>query len=255
MKPSGRSQWVWGGFGRLAPAGVFFVCIALGDPVAVGAQAVVGQVLDGENGRPIAGASLLLGDRAFTSDERGRFFVDGLAPGPAWLVTQMLGYAARTDSLAVPPEDLLRVVIPMARDPIELEPVAVTIRSRILEMRGFYERQEGGFSGHMFTRRDITDRDPRNMTELIGMLPGVRILQAGIEGPRVVFDRAISLAGRPVCEPSLFLDGVKSQIRIYDLILDPEHLEGVEVYTGAGVPGRYNDPCGAILVWTRVPHR
>ena len=53
--------------------------------------------------------------------------------------------------------------------------------------------------------------------------------------------------------PALFLDGVKSQIQLFDLILDPEHLEGVEVYVGAGVPGKYNDPCGVILIWTRLP--
>jgi hypothetical protein len=47
------------------------------------------------------------------------------------------------------------------------------------------------------------------------------------------------------------MDGVKSGIRLYDMILDPTHVEGIELYVGSAIPGQFNDSCGAVLVWTR----
>jgi len=132
-----------------------------------------------------------------------------------------------------------------------LEPVLVRVRSRILEGRGFYERQSQGYSGIFLSRKNIEERDPRTVTELFDGVPGARLVPGDLDGPQIVFTRAISMRDAGVCRPALFLDGVKSQIRLYDMILDPMHVEGIEIYVGAGVPGRFNDPCGAILFWTR----
>ena len=37
------------------------------------------------------------------------------------------------------------------------------------------------------------------------------------------------------------MDGVKSGIRLYDMILDPTHVEGIELYVGSAIPGQFND--------------
>ena len=49
-------------------------------------------------------------------------------------------------------------------------------------------------------------------------------------------------------EPRIVRNAYK---RLYDMILDPEHVEGIELYVGSAIPGRFNDSCGAVLVWTR----
>ena len=214
---------------------------------------ILGLVIDGESRRGIEGVEVRVGDRMVVSNGRGRFLLEGLHTGSATLVTRLIGYETRRDSIFLPEEEAVDVVIPLARDPVDLAPIRVEVRSHVLERQGFYGRRESGYAGHFITRESLLERNPRDLSELLGPLPGVRLMRSGIAGFMVVFERAISIRGGGLCEPALFLDGVKSQIRIYDTILDPAHVEGVEVYTGATIPGRYNDPCGAVLVWTRVP--
>lgn len=246
-----------------ATATLSLACLAMMRPaLAIEAQTrertpavanVTGVVVDGESRRAIAGAELRLGDRTALSDQHGRFRFQAVEVGTVELRTSMLGYEPRHDPIVLPDHQSVAVVIPLARRPVDVAPIRVEVRSSALMRRGFFERRESGYAGHFFTRADLVERDARNLTGLLGSLPGVRRMPAGIEGDRIVFERATTIAGGGLCEPALFLDGVKSQMRLYDLILDPSHVEGLEVYTGATIPGRYNDPCGAVLVWTRVP--
>ena len=163
------------------------------------------------------------------------------------------GYHPRADTVQVDAGVVVELRIPMTSNPIQLEPIEVRVQSKVLLRRGFYQRRSQGYAGTYISREDVEERAPRDVSELLDGVSGVRVMQNGIEGARVFFQRAISVGTSGVCRPALFLDGVKSQIQLFDLILDPEHLEGVEVYVGAGVPGKYNDPCGVILIWTRIP--
>ncbi|MCA9739672.1 MAG: carboxypeptidase regulatory-like domain-containing protein [Gemmatimonadota bacterium] len=217
---------------------------------------VVGIVFDAGRGpeAPLADAWVQVeGRRPWTfTDTAGAFVLEDLAPGTVVLSVGRVGYTSRTDTLELRDDESLQVSVPLAVEPVELAPLTVTVRSRVLETRGFYLRRAGGSGGVFFTREDVEERRIRDVTELLDGLPGVSVIQDGVSGARVVFRNAVSLRQGGMCDPSLFLDGVKSQIRVYDLILDPAHIEGIEVYRG-GVPGRFNDPCGAVLVWTRVP--
>jgi hypothetical protein len=38
----------------------------------------------------------------------------------------------------------------------------------------------------------------------------------------------------------------------YDMMRAQE-IEGIEVYTGGSAPGKFNDICGTVVIWTRVP--
>lgn len=237
--------------GLLAPA-VLAAAPALGTRAA----RVVGVVFDASGGpsAPLADAWVQVeGRRPWTfTDTAGAFVLEDVTPGTVVLSVGRVGYTSRTDTLEVRDDESLQVSVPLAVEPVELAPLTVTVRSRVLETRGFYLRRAGGSGGVFFTREDVEDRRIRDVTELLDGLPGVSVIQDGVSGARVVFRNAVSLRQGGMCDPSLFLDGVKSQIRVYDLILDPAHIEGIEVYRG-GVPGRFNDPCGAVLVWTRVP--
>ncbi len=214
---------------------------------------VIGVVVDPDSRRGVENVAIHLGPITTLTDDRGRFLLVGLQPGVQVLRSALLGYVERSDTIYIPRDESLEVEIQLTRDPVQLKPIEVTVRSRILERNGFFARRASGYAGHFFTRDDVIERDPRTLTELLRPLPGVRLMRSGIEGDMVVFERAINLRGGGLCQPALFLDGVRSQIRMYDAILDPSHVEGIEVYTGAASPGRYNDPCGVVLVWTRVP--
>jgi len=54
------------------------------------------------------------------------------------------------------------------------------------------------------------------------------------------------------CFPDVWVDGIITTIVDLDQF-NPDQVEGLEVYQGAGTPLRYNSPCGAILIWTHVP--
>lgn len=214
---------------------------------------VVGVVLDPTGERGLTDVGIVMAGIQVLSDDQGRFLFPSVAAGDHALSVESLGYVPRSDTVHVAPNTTVHVRLVLTVDPIDVEPIDVVVRSRVLEVRGFYDRQGSGYSGHYFERIDLVERNARDLTDLLGPLSGVRLINSGLEGNRVVFERATSIAGGGLCEPALFLDGVKSSIRLYDMILDPTHIEGVEVYAGAAIPGRFNDPCGAVLIWTRVP--
>jgi hypothetical protein len=217
---------------------------------------VVGRVVDEADGRGLARAMLeVVGtDLKGPASPDGRFMFPPLTAGPITVEVSHAGYEPRTERIEIVAGATVEVRIGLATSPsYRLEPVAVRVRSAILERRGFYQRQAQGYSGVFLSRADIAERGPQNVTEMFEGIPGLKVLPGGLEGARVVFQRAISFRDSGVCAPALFLDGTKSQIRIYDAIVDPSHVEGIEVYRGTTVPGQFNDPCGAILIWTRVP--
>lgn len=242
---------------RIAP--LLGVILATSVPLAAQVDGlkgrIVGRIVDQATGGGLPSAALAIRgtDIHGPASPDGRFMLPLMNAGTITLEITHPGYLARTEVLEVLEGRTVDVRIPLVEDTVfELAPLLVSVRSRVLERRGFYERQTQGYAGTFLSREAITERGANTFTELLEGLPSVRVLPGGIEGARVVFQRGVSMRDSGVCAPALYLDGVKSQIRVYDSILDPTHIEGMEVYTGANVPGQFNDPCGAILIWTRM---
>jgi hypothetical protein len=217
--------------------------------------AVWGHVVDAENGDGLLDAEVFLEGTRFRvgTDRRGRFRLDALSGGTYVIGVSRLGYESRADTLFVGEGELVEVVLPMGRTPLEIEglEVEVTRRSYLLEMRGFYDRSRQGFRGSFWDRAAIEERDPLFVTDLLRNIPGVEV----VAGSRLIMSQSVNFYdGGRGCEPSLWLDGIRSGWRNYDDI-KPDHLEGLEVYTGSGAPGKYNDLCGTVVIWTRLPVR
>ncbi len=215
---------------------------------------IIGRVVDQETGDWLTSATLeVVGtDIKGPAGVDGRFMLPLMPPGEIQLRLVHPGFLPRTEILEVLEGQTSDIRVGLISDPtFELSPLVVEVRSRVLERRGFYDRKNQGYSATFFTRKEIEDRNPQDVTELFGDLPGMMLIPGGLNGPQLVFQRATSMRESGVCRPALFLDGVKSQIRLYDMILDPTHLEGMEVYVGAGIPGQFNDSCGAVLIWTK----
>ncbi len=250
---SHRMMW-W--IGR---AGIVALCSLL---PAQGAEAqgggepgrVVGRVVDQETGDPLPRAQLeVLGTEIQgPASPDGRFMLPLMSPGEVEIRFTHPGYLPRIEALEIVEGQTMDLRVALVSDTIfQLEPIAVEVRSRVLERRGFYERRSQGYSATYFTRQDIEARDPTNLSELFVDIPGMRLVPGGLDGPQLVFTRATNFNDSGVCRPALFMDGVKSGIRLYDMILEPAHVEGVELYVGSAIPGQFNDTCGAVLVWTR----
>lgn len=111
--------------------------VLLGLPASgLAAQTVMGVVLDGDSGEPIAGASVtLLAPEevvlARTETGRdGRFILPARAAGIYAVTAERLGYApARSDSLALGIESM-EVELRLFRSPLELAPLTVVARRR-----------------------------------------------------------------------------------------------------------------------------
>jgi hypothetical protein len=106
----------------------------------------------------------------------------------------------------------------------------------------------------MLTKEQIADRGPGRLSDLFFSIPGVRLAQRdGVAGPVVTVPRGKLLSGgTDTCIPPIWIDGILTNIIDLDII-NPDHIEGLEVYVGARAPLRYASDCGAILIWTKVP--
>lgn len=232
-----------------------FAPVAVSDTLfarQTGEALIRGTVVDVGTGKGIEGATVVLRDsvRQTLTDGRGRFGFARIPAGRHVIVIQRVGYEPRTDTLDVPDGMALQLTLHMSQTPIVLPGIDVTVQSLLLENRGFYDRRRQGFRGVFLDRAAIEDEDPIYTGDLFRNIPGVEVLDG-----RLVMSQSVTLrGGGRGCEPSLWLDGIRSGLRNYDYIR-PDQIEGVEVYTGGGAPGKYNDLCGTIVIWTRVPVR
>ena len=244
---------------RLALAGLILLSVTPSRGAAVAAQEgpagrIVGRVVDQEKGNPVEGAELRVrGTRLMrVSDPAGRFMFELVPAGTQVLEVSHLAYRVRTDSIQVLTGETLEIEVSLSPDPVRLEPLVVTVRSKVLEASGFYVRRGQGLSGVLLTREQIEERRPARLTDLFVSIPGARIAHRdGVGGSVVVFPRGNLMEGE-TCFPDVWVDGIITTIVDLDQF-HPDQVGGLEVYQGAGTPLRYNSACGAILIWTHVP--
>jgi hypothetical protein len=228
-------------------------------------------VRDRESGSPLEGAVVSVKGvpgNHFT-DLEGRFMVPSVLPGAHQLRVSLLGYAARTDSLIVPPGSLLTLEIGLTVEPIRLDPLSVTVEGRNLdlELAGFYGRRDRE-SGVFLTRESIEARHPATTVDLFEGIAGVRVVREGARH-RVALtgNRAMSLLHDPSkepCYPAVWIDGIlmrqpassnsHGDLPTIDELVGPHDIAGLEVYQSTGrIPVQFNvqGACGVVVVWRR----
>ena len=219
------------------------------DPLAQGR--IVGQVR--EEGRRNRGVSdvevtVLSPGRAGTvTDGRGRFDLTDVEPGLVEVRFTRLGYAPRTTTLIVQPGGTVEINASMSTQPIELEPIEVTVRTVYLERNGFYRRSR--LWGKQFTRTDLDEINPTYLSDIFWRVPGVRVERRGFD--------AVPVSGRVTsmslgsCVLQVYVDGVRSLDADVDRFA-PEWISAMEVFHGISTPIQYGaNSCGAVLIWTR----
>lgn len=221
---------------------------------------VLGRVLEMESGKAVEGAEVFLQgvpDLRIT-DSRGRFEFESAPPGWRTMSVATLGRAPLSDSVEVAAGQTVEMEIRLAVQPVEVDPMVVTAtpRSPYLEEMGFFYRRDQGYSGQFVNRESIIERDPRSLGDILAVMPGVRVQYGGAGGFEVRIRRAIQISqsGGVGCIPAVYLDDIPVEAGWLHNI-PPDRVEGMEVFTGANAPLRYNDPCGVILIWTRRGER
>ncbi len=206
---------------------------------------IVGRVLEGgrEYGVSSVDITVLTSTPVNTiSDPQGRFSLTGVEPGLVDVRFERLGYAARRATVIVQPDRTVEIAASMSARPIELDPIAVVVRPRVLEQNGFYQRALTSW-GSQLARKDLDSIDPIFISDLFRRLPGVRV-----EGGQVI---GRSTGFGDICQLRIFLDGLPMEGWDFDSI-PPDFLEAMEVYQGLGTPIQYGPACGVVLFWSRT---
>lgn len=230
-------------------------------PRPIDAQAVVGRVIDHVAGEPLSDVFIRLADsdgvdHATTySNYDGRFRLAAPGPGDWQIVAEHVGYGqAESHLITLAADQTTTVEIRMAVKPVVLdEPIVITAERSYInaDIAGFHRRRlDGGSSGSFVYGEEIRRRLGARPTDLLRGIPGLTMLRT----PRGQ-DQIIHM--RNGCIPAVFIDGMqinrhKPTVSI-DTYVDVQSIEGIEVYRGQQMGGRFFDRhgCGTVLVWTR----
>jgi hypothetical protein len=219
---------------------------------------VFGRVTDATSGEPLANVevTLLAPNPVQTiTNPDGRFSFGNVVPGTAEVRMRHLGYEERRRDLDVEAGRTVEVYATLSTQPIELEPMVVTVASSYLSRTGFFRRARGG-AGYAFTQRDFASMDVLEVSQVFTRVPGVTVERTR-EGMRVVSRREMGRELPGPCQLRAYLDGVPmpdwdiNQVR-------PDDVDGIEVHQGLAAPIEYRNlinpdgthPCGVVLIWT-----
>jgi hypothetical protein len=236
------------------------LAIAVLLPGTVGAQTIVGYVLDDVTDVPVATAAIMLLDSTDTavrwaeSDSVGRFFIAAPGAGRYRLYADRLAYGEiLSEAFSLDDTGSVEILVRMVPLPMELDALVVTAERRRLKLeeKGFYRRQRASM-GYFFDTDDIRVRDPLRVTDVMRDVPGVYLRRQRLGGLVALTWRL----GR-LCPMKVVVDGFKldtSSMSIDDLI-NPDFVVGMEVYPGGvGAPVQHrglDSRCGVVMIWTR----
>ena len=246
---------------RAAPIAAVALALGLGDGASAQQRrdaTLTVWVISAETGVPLEGAEVLPrlppafgGTR---TDSVGRAVVRGLPRRANAVQVRQVGYDPQTVVVPFDEVDTLEVTIALRSTAAVLDPVTTTARVTSAAPGFDARRRQGG--GHFFDRGEIDRRRPRALTDLLRLIPGIRVER----GPGGYWVRSSRSLGPRDCPMSTYVDGVvvttETRPRRGSSIFDTvpiDMVEALEVYAASEVPAQYNrgSQCGVVLIWTR----
>jgi Carboxypeptidase regulatory-like domain/TonB-dependent Receptor Plug Domain len=247
---------------------VVLLALVLLIPFAASAQTVEGRLVSRETEAAVAGGTVRLVDadsqvvgQSLTASD-GVFLLRAPAPGRYFLLASAPGHeTSETDAFALDAGGR-RVTFVIGRAAVRLDALTVeaagNARADRLWYGGFYERMRAGEGGRFVTREEIEMARPQHVADLLRRFPAldVRVGSYGEfgAGRRLVVRLRQPLSIRSACWSALYLNGMRVDSNAIDT-LDPDDIEGIEVYTGAAIPPQFNgvdSACGVVAVWLRA---
>ena len=220
-----------------------------------GTAVVAGRVIDLE-GRGAAGVTVTLegASASTTTDSTGAFAMSSLPAGSWVLRTRRIGHQPSDTAIELASGQRTDVRLRLGERMTELSSVIVEEEklSPGLRKLGFGERQKAGL-GRFVTAEDIARRGFFRTSDIFQGMAGLQVVSDGRGG----FALTGRGGGTSNCV-SVFIDGFYSPEATTDLdrILPPEHIAGVEVYTGTTRPEEFTAPgrrdCATVLLWSKT---
>ena len=218
-----------------------------------GTVEVRGVVQHHATGEPLANAAVSLaagpggtpGQGTRISNDQGRFLFRNVPAGTYRLTVTLLSYHSLTDTLSVPEDQSVDLVLPLSTDPIPLEPIVVEADRERWTTVGYQGRDRAGSGPYLLTREEISRRQPVRLTDVIAGVPGARVIRRAGLGSIVRL--------RSDCTPAVVVDGVRlPHDQGIDQLVRPGDAESIRVYHGAELPVQYGlNQCGGVVIETR----
>ncbi len=222
-------------------------------------------------GAPLSDAEILFdGDTSLGVTDRGGVLrIDAVAAGEHVIRVRFLGFRTTERSVGVVDGSTTTIMIELQPEPIRLDSLrAIGVpRTASHNMLEFYTRKERGL-GYFITRADIERVQPRVFSDMLRMVPGMRIdcstfmdicnagMRSAPESGGTNFTGSRNIAFQAAdCPIQYYVDGhYEPHANANDL--SPKDIAAVEVYVhGVQAPARYsvrkNARCGVVLVWMR----
>jgi hypothetical protein len=227
------------------------------------AQVVHGTVMHAGTRFPIQDVAITLRTRegrvlvTTVTDTAGSFRVHSPRTGSYEIVGERIGFTTVKAPLTVNISEQVEIELRMDVTAVALEPLMVKAREHynLGMLAGYYERMQRNERlgvGTFLTRDQIRERQAIDTADLLRVTPRIVVNndRSGL-GPFITLR-----SGLGECHPRVFLNGTlanRNDRAYVDGIIQPEDLEGVEIYQGyTELPGIYHDVsgCGVILLWT-----
>lgn len=228
-----------------------------------------GRVVDAGSRAGIDRASVVASRGADTvaagiTDSIGSFNLPLVGSGPVTIQLRRLGYQPTT-LLAIERNSAVPLELSMAPIPRVIEGVAVNAR-RATSPRvvGFEDRLSRHVGGTYITREQLDAWHPMRTTDVMRRVSGVKLFDsAGVL--LVVSTRGfkVNLLKNDFMAPCVVRVGIDGQVKEWGFSvdqIDPNHIYGIEVYSGpATIPPEFNalrtdSYCGLVMIWTQFGH-
>lgn len=240
------------------PLGVALLC-ALALPVVSAAQTPavappaadtgsLAGVVHSDARQPVEGARVrdAATGRFALTDRDGRFQLRGLPSGRRVLDVMAIGYGMTTGEVEVFAASRTELAITLLPLP-PLDTVFVNVAGPRDAPRELLDHIREGVATRIFTSQEIAQRAPVYTTQLLTLVPGVRVVGTG--------PRASIVPGRGsggTCT-RVYLDGYPVRGDEINSVA-PSTLAGVEFYYATNAPPQYmrGGACAVVLLWTKV---
>lgn len=171
--------------------------------VAAAQRTVSGEVTDAENGQPLAGAVVKVGDDHHTAvtDLQGHYEIRGVAPGEWMVWAGALGYRMASGTIDVG-DTSLAVDLLLDRDPIRL--AAITATANRFESR----RRASGQSTALIEESQIAGSGARDMLDFVDTNGGLHRTACPGSVERAGRLGCLMVRGQPA-RPVVYIDEVR----------------------------------------------